>query len=483
MTFRFPRVATSQHRYHHGGMHHQAEHHGHHHSHHSHGRSHSRSGIGFAVAACLLVGWAVIPLASVGFFENRLLAMGTWTLVGLFCLIARQQTPPSNSLAWTVVAAGLLLWCTIQLIPLPAAHFHFWRGDAGVFAQIATHAGGRLCMAIVPYLSFHTMLYWSGLFALGCMTARCLRSRASIRWLFVGFILLAVTECAYGLFLRNSESLRIRSTFANADAFGSLLAMTLPLTACLLMDRLPSSNTSFRHLPLKKMGWALALAAVFLFQLVILFFTGSRGATGSAFLVLALLLVWCGHEFRSGRKALLGGLLLLAVLAPLFFLHAQRENVWDRAFNDEFEWQSGIEGRKDIWKAGFDLVRAFPFGTGPDGTAFAMPMYQKAVHGRYRLDYAHNDTLQFLGDLGWPGGALLLLGLLLLARQAIRTCRNSEKTSSPPWLQRGCTLALLAALIHSQVEFNLSARPPLQLMFVLLSGALFSYTGVSSLIL
>lgn len=470
MTFRIPGAVFSPHR--HGAAHHRTDGHGHSRSHHS--STNSRSGIGFALAACLLTGWSLVPLASVGFFETRLLAMGAWILVGIACLFVRQRMSPSRSVAWPLVGTALLLWCTLQLIPLSAARFHFWRGDASVFAQIAAHAGGRLCMALVPYHSFHTLLYWTGLFALGCMTARCLRNRASLRVLLAGFILLAVAECAYGLFLRDAAGSRIRGTFANPDAFGGLLAMALPLTLGFFLDRLSSANTARRRLAKPKLVWGLSCSVVFLFQLVILFFTGSRGATASAFTALAIFLVWCWREFRTRRKALLGTLLLLALLAPLFFIHAQRQNVWERAFDDEFELQSDVEGRKDIWKAAFDLVRAFPCGTGPGGTPFAMPIYQRAVHGRYRLDYAHNDTLQFLGDLGWPGGALLLLALLLLARRTVSVCRKSDAASTTPWLQRGAGLALLAALIHSQAEFNLSARPPLQLMFVLLAGALFS---------
>jgi O-antigen ligase len=475
MTFHLPRPLAARHR--HSAPHHHGDgHHGHRHSHHAHG--HNRSGAVFAVFACLLVGWSVIPLASVGFFETRLLAMGTWILVAAAALFPRRRSPLPDAAAWTALACTLLLWCTLQLVPLPAARFPFWRGDAEMFARIASHAGGRLCMALVPYHSFHTLIHWSGLFALGCMAARCLRSRTSLRWLFAGFVLVAATECAYGLFLRNPDSLRLRGTFANSDAFGSLLAMCLPLTAALLLDRIPSAGSGLRRLPLAKQGWLLSLAALFLLQLVVLFFTGSRGATASAFAALAILLGCCWRKYRAGRKALLGGLLLLAVLAPLFFVHAQRQNVWDRAFNDNFEWQSGIEGRKYIWKAGLDLVRAFPCGTGPGGTAFAMPIYQTAVHGRYRLDYAHNDTLQFLGDLGWPGGVLLLAGLLLLARRAVRACRTPDDGTTP-WLQRGAALALLAALVHSQAEFNLSARPPLQLMFAILAGVLFAPAGTS----
>lgn len=451
--------------------------HSHHHSH-SRSRHHSRHRRSsapetlFALSSCLLLGWALVPLASVGFFETRLLAVAAWFLVAVDCLLPRKTAPLPFFASWCALAVLLSLWCAFQFLPWPAGFPAFWRGDAAVFAQVAAHAGGRPSIAFVPYESFHLLLWWAALFALGCTAAHRLGSKTPARLLLAGIVLLAILEAAFGLFENPGESLRIRGTFANADAFGGLLAMSLPLTAALVLDRLSSRRG---RNGMRRMAWGLAGTTAFLFQLAVLFFTGSRGAAASAFVALAVLLCWCWKAFPFRRKALLGGLLLLACLLPVFLVHAQRQNVWDRAFDADGLLDSGIATRQHIWETGLSLVRGFPFGTGPGGTARAMPIYQTAIHGRYRLDYAHNDTLQFLGDLGWPGGVLLLFGLVLLARQTLRAVRATSSPDSPPsipWLRRGAALALLAALVHSQAEFNLSARPPLQIAFALLAGFL-----------
>lgn len=454
-------------------------HHHHHHHHHSHKRT-KRAGIAFAIAACLLLGWSLIPLASVGFFETRLVAIGTWLLAALACLLPRDGGPLPSGRAWCFIAATLALWCGLQLLPLPAGLPAFWRGDSTVFAQIASHATGRLRMAVVPYEAFHTGLHWAGLFALACAAAHRLRTKTAVRVLLAGFVLWAVLEGFFSLVHNIGPDVRLRGTFANPDAFGGLLAMTLPLTAALLLDRIaayaatPSASFSHRGAA-PRIAWMMTIAAAFLFQLVVLFFTGSRGATASASLSLLVLLAWCWTAFPARRKAFLGGLILLLCLVPVFFVHAQHLNVWERALDAEGELDTGIASRRRIWEAGLALVRDFPCGTGPGGTAQAMPIYQTDAHGRYRLDYAHNDTLQFLGDLGWPGGVMLLCGLLLLLRQGLRAVKTPAAGDVPlPWLERGTALALLAALVHSQSEFNLSARPPIQLMFALLAGILFA---------
>ena len=452
----------------------------HHHHHHRSRRLANRAGIAFALAACLLMGWSLIPLASVGFFETRLVAIGTWLLAALACLLPRDGGSLPSGRAWCFIAAALALWCGMQLLPVPAGLPAFWRGDPTIFAQIAAHAAGRLRMAVDPYEAFHTGIHWAGLFALACAAAHRLRAKPAVRVLLAGFVLWSLLECFYALFHNAGPSVRLRGTFANPDAFGGLLAMTLPLTAALLLDRLAvtaaNSSASFsRRGSAIRIVWFTTIAAAFLFQLAVLFFTGSRGATASASLSLLILLGWCWTAFPTRRKALLGGLLLLVCLAPVFFIHAQRLNVWERALDAEGDLDTGIAARRRIWEAGLALVRDFPCGTGPGGTAQAMPIYQTDIHGRYRLDYAHNDTLQFLGDLGWPGAVLLLCGLLLLARQGLRAVKAQADGDAPlPWLARGTALALLAALVHAQAEFNLSARPPIQLMFALLAGILFA---------
>ena len=465
--------------------HHHAHSHSRHHAHHHHHRHSSPiPAFAFAFAAALLTAWSVIPLASVGFFETRILVIGIWLLAAAAAFVPEHHHDGNaiRSRAALFVLAGLLLWCIFQLVPSSANWLHSWRGDPDLFRQISDHADGRLCIALSPHASFHTLLHWIGLFVLAAASARLLRKTTAARLLLAGFVAVAAGECIYAIaHPAENGALRLHGTFANSDAFGGLMAMTLPLAAALLLDRISAVRAAAGFGARRQMPWMFAAVAAILLLATGLFFSGSRGAAAAALVTLPVLLVWCAIAFPKHRRVLAGILLLLLALVPLFAFNAQRRNVWERTFGDDMGWTDDLGGRREIWKAGFDLVRAFPYGTGPGGTVTAMPIYQTAVHGHYRLDYAHNDTLQFLGDLGWPGAVLLLAGLLFLARRAMRACRpaasadgvpSSSSTNSPPWLARGAALALLVALVHSQVEFNLSARPPLQLVFALLAGLL-----------
>ena len=275
--------------------------HGHrHHSHHHHSRHrHHRRfrhvpAFAFAFAAALLTAWSVIPLASVGFFETRILAIGTWLLAAAAAFVPARRhhdAPPSSpSRTGLFVALGLLLWCVFQLLPSSAVWLRSWRGAPDLFRQIAAHADGRLCIALSPHAAFHTLLHWTGLFLLAA-AARLLRKTAAARLLLAGFVALAAGECIYALSAPEEGVLRLRGTFANFDAFGGLMAMTLPLASALLLDRISAVRgngfAAKRQLPL-----IVATIAAILLLATGLFFSGSRGAAVATLATLSVLLVW-----------------------------------------------------------------------------------------------------------------------------------------------------------------------------------------------
>ncbi len=72
----------------------------------------------------------------------------------------------------------------------------------------------------------------------------------------------------------------------------------------------------------------------------------------------------------------------------------------------------------------------------------------------YTVNYAHNDYLQFLAELGVFGFAagVLFAGrvLMVAVRRAVRSWAVDER-----FLMIACTGSLTAILLHSLVDFNL----------------------------
>jgi len=70
-----------------------------------------------------------------------------------------------------------------------------------------------------------------------------------------------------------------------------------------------------------------------------------------------------------------------------------------------------------------------------------------------RVDYAHNDYLQVLLEMGWVGFGL---GVALVGRVLGRLWWVTQRSEGEGWyLGVGCMGALVALGLHSVVDFNL----------------------------
>ncbi|MGD9780928.1 MAG: O-antigen ligase family protein [Kiritimatiellia bacterium] len=447
-----------------------------------------RRGQGFALGVVALAFATTIPWGGVGFFESRLVAAAAWLagMVGIAWARPGGENDRSAASRAAVAAVALLAaWCGFQRLPLPVGWaVHFWRGDAALLSEIMGDADGWP-IALDRFVSLHAALLWAGFGVLAWACARRLRGCRARQTALYGFASLGVFQSLFGLFVLRDTAGRVCGTFGSPNALGGLLAMTLPVTLGLVLfharHRILRGRTGFwwwfHRLGDSWQAWLRPILwTAWGIQWVALYFTGSIGATISAAAACGILLAWQGKERPESRLFIVVLGASLAVLVLAFSLHARRQNVLDRAMGDAGAFQSSKMSRVEIWRAAWQLCRAFPFGTGPGGSALALPMYQTAFHGRFRLDYAHNDTLQFLGDLGLPGFVPLafLLGLVLW-RGAKASRHPSGQEGDPVWLIRGAWLAVIAALMHAQVEFNLSARPGNQMIFAILCGILWGF--------
>ena len=441
-------------------------------------------GVWFAVLAATLAALATLSRGGVGFAESRWVAAGAWLLgaagIGWSRPQSAEEKAGSRPAKW---AAGLLAaWVLAQGLPLPDFALGWaWRGDGDVLAQVAGDARG-LSIALDRFVSLHEWLLWSGLGLLAWGAGRSLGSRAAVLAACHGLSALGTAQTLAGVFLLDARGWRLQGTFGNPDALGGLLAITLPVTLGLAFHH--SSRARLRG----QTGWrwwfsrlatdwkewiAPALAGAFAIQAAGMLFTGSIGASLSALAACLPLAAWRAAERPGSRRWLLlaaGGLTALAVA---FAANGHRRNVVERALLDTEGTKLSQFSRVEIWRSAVELCRRFPLGTGPGGSALALSMFQPDTFGRMRLDYAHNDALQFWGDLG-PVGGLALLGLLgWTAARGWRRCvggGGASRSSAWPW--RGALGGLVAALLHSLAEFNLSARPGVQVAFALACGIL-----------
>ena len=366
-------------------------------------------------------------------------------------------------------ATAVVGWGLLQLIRWPADWLEWmWRGDAGLFRQVAVDAG-KMSIAVDRYVSGHMLLLWLGLGLLAWACSRQVCGRRRVALALHGLALLGVFQTVYGVFSPTAGGRRLHGTFGNPDALGGLLVLTLPVTLGLVISLFKKPD---------RRGRMLWMVFAFGLQLLGLFFTGSRGAFFSASIACGALLVWFGMEQPRSLRAIVGLGVVMVGLAAVFSLRGLDQHMLDRTVGDTVDLQLATNARVELWRAAARLCRTFPFGVGPGGMAIMLPMFQTEVHGRYRLDYAHNDYLQFLGDLGLPAFAALMVLLgLVLWRGGMGTRSGPGREGSVLWLWRGSLLAVVAGLLHAFVEFNLSARPGVQVVFLIICGILWGSTG------
>ena len=144
----------------------------------------------------------------------------------------------------------------------------------------------------------------------------------------------------------------------------------------------------------------------------------------------------------------------IAVLVVLSFVFLPPDRLIMRFAQLSSAEEITAEGRLLLWGETLDLIAAYPlFGCGLGAYESAFLKY-KVSHPLVTADYAHNDYLQLLAELGIIGfliGAALVLAVLAKAVRA--ALRHADPNSR--FLALACAGAMVAILIHSLVDFNL----------------------------
>ncbi|HEB12060.1 MAG TPA: tetratricopeptide repeat protein [Actinobacteria bacterium] len=196
------------------------------------------------------------------------------------------------------------------------------------------------------------------------------------------------------------EVKRSFSTFGNPDLLAGYLVIALP---CAIVSFLDINKWRWLH------GVSAFLVAVCL--LTALTRSGWLGALVALIFLVALL----GRSLKSyWRQAVAVGLAVAIVLGAMIIFSANSQLDIASKFKGAFQLTSGTaQGRFEIWKAGYFMVRDRPlFGQGP-GTFrlasehFETHRYVQSVAGGTVSDNAHNYFLQLAAGSG-PLAAVLL---------------------------------------------------------------------------
>lgn len=401
------------------------------------------------IACVLLLGTAVGQEGH----DERLRRNLCLLLIGVFGLVVafrKSSTLDSERLDRIITVCAILLPCyaLLQVLPLPVSLVSFLSpARAELLKGLAPLTGGLpglTTLSIVPGITFTHFVLLTG-YAVVFFSIRALvRSAPGSSWFFAVPVLLAATLETIAAFFQVAAGVPARGTYTVKNHFAGLLVMALPFAvAWLLAVANGASRGGARDAQFGiRFSAALALSA---FLLLGISFSLSRGAFIAALAsgaVLAVLAFPSGMSVR-GRLFTCGaaGLVLfigLFYLTPMVLIQRLAEH--------------SSSGRTAIWRNTLDLISAYPVvGCGLGGYESAMLRFKTTVL-LSALDYAHNDYLQFLGELGVLG---FLVGATFLSALLVRTVRAASQGLGARWVGVGCAGALTAILAHSFFDFNL----------------------------
>ncbi len=365
---------------------------------------------------------------------------------------------------------GLAAIPLIQLIPLPPA---IWTGlpgrDEMVLAlQLAGLQPGWAPLTLTPDLTWQSVLAIlppAALFLAVLSSSQAQTTRMVAFYLAAAVIavLLGAAQLASGgerLYPWTTTSAgSVTGFFANRNHLATLLLACLPFAA--VFGAAVLRRRSEQRLPL----W---FGALFM-GLVVVGLAAIRSRAGvilfGPIALVSLLAAWIAAgrgRPGPGLLALTGGVAAAVAAVAILALPP---------ILARFDVQSAPEGRFEGWPVVASAAETFlPLGSGVG----SFDAVFRSVEPLEKLDatffnHAHNEYLETWLEAGWPGAALILAFLVWYGRRLWAAWKAGPSRERD--LQRAASIALLAMLVHSAVDYPLRTAT-LAVLFALCAAIL-----------
>src|ERR1017187_3381256 len=395
---------------------------------------------------------------------------GVWTRDWNLCLLAialltlvyrfRDRNGQAPPLDWR--SQGLLLafvgLAAIQLLPLPVSWIHLLspaRADLLTATFPVLGIAPRAALTAAPAASLEHLMRFGG-YLLVFLLVRDLAWRWSDSpWIpALPLVAIAALEAVLGLFQSYApgSDAFAAGTWVNHNHFAGFLEMCLPFAVMYPVAVL--GRTRSRHVSPAAPAWIacgmLSIAGVIF--VAILHSLSRMGFLASLASLLAIGALALGAKRQGWKRwlpiASFAALVLLGFVLlpsdPLIARYAQLAPA-DAISSDM---------RTGMWRDTLGLIKAFPlFGCGLGAYQSCFPRYQ-TVAPMYTIDFAHNDYLQYLAELGALAFLAGLLFVFRVFRQAIRAAMD-EPSPDRRYVALACTGSFVAISLHSFVDFNL----------------------------
>lgn len=311
--------------------------------------------------------------------------------------------------------------------------------------------------SLSPWHSTHELFKTVAYGLLYLLLATSITSRRDVRLLVYALVLVGFVQAFYAAAsVLVGEHTRATGTYPNKNHLAGLLEMSIGLGIGLMLaienrSNMYSTGHRLRWLAGLLLSEKARIRIMLMVMAIALVLTASRG--GNAAIMLSILV--CGFLMLtiSRRNSRATIVLLISILVIDIVLIGSYFG-FEKVTNRIQETRLDQEWRIKTAKVALEMIEDRPLlGNGAGTAGVLMPQYRTADIG-LRFTNIENDYLEFFAELG-------LLGLLLLATivgsslfAAIQSLRR-RRSQFYKGIAFGCTVGLVALLVHSLTDFNL----------------------------
>jgi O-antigen ligase len=137
--------------------------------------------------------------------------------------------------------------------------------------------------------------------------------------------------------------------------------------------------------------------------------------------------------------------------------------------------------RVSVWKDCIQIIKDFPlFGSGLGTFKYIYPLYKENLKAAVDYHYAHNDYIHLLVETGAIGFSCLMIGLIILFKDAVKFLKYNTKTkdSFGFFITLGAFSGVVSILVHGLADFNLHI-PSNALYFTTMIGIIYGINSKS----
>jgi len=349
-------------------------------------------------------------------------------------------------------------YALFQMIPLPVSWVELIAPHRGeihrAFAEISPEAG-LATISVVPSATMTHLLRIAGYTVLFFLVREVAWRMSERPWaVAIPIIAVAGGEALLGVFqhyIGGSERIAT-GTYVNHNHFSGLLEMSAPFALMYTIALMHRTRRGRRTPvgPALKACAALTLATLTLVGIVFSYSRAGFVAVLAALLAIGTLGVWKSSRRRIKLLAVVG----VAVVVVMAFVFLPPDAFIARYARIATVETFAAEGRVPLWTETLDLIRYYPlFGCGL-GAYRAAFLEHKVSWPLVTDDYAHNDYLQLLAEMGVIGFAIGVAVVLILFAKTLRALQRDSHFERR-CLALACIGSMAAIAVHSITDFNL----------------------------